>query len=185
MESVRGSGEAESSSAEYDGGSFERHGVDSRAWRCTRCGAETIQKLSLLHAAGSTSTTMETVITGAGKALSGGTVRVGEARAESTGSSTTGLAELVAPPAMPEEPGGIGAAVGFVAGIGGCFGGSQIASTGWWMLLPFVLGVLGAAIERNARRGRYERHREEYEKSREEWEESYLCHRCGTVFRVA
>jgi len=136
-------------------------------WKCSNCGSETIQKVSVVHA--------------------GGTARL------LGGIGGTALAQSLAPPSAPTRAVvGTGLGCAFALGCGGCLVGFGVAETGWWFLLPFALMLLvwigGTADRQKEQRAADEEYAhlmQVYHEEQARWERSYLCCRCGTIFQLA
>jgi DNA-directed RNA polymerase subunit RPC12/RpoP len=154
------------------------------SWRCTTCGSESFQKLSLIHAGGVSSSTLSTTAVGAGLPVSGGGVAVGGGVASSRGVSVTALARSVAPPPMPVPPGGLGATIGLVGGFVGCGLNFRDDASAWWLALPGGAAIALWALQWLLEGGSYHRRLREQQAKREVWEKSYLCLRCGSAFAI-
>lgn len=136
-------------------GQFDSGGNKFR-WRCPRCNSDNIQKLSVIHAAGTATNSS----VGAGFGLMGGAGAMG--MASGTGISETNLARLARPPRCAwANPILILVCVvlaSSVLGLAGFFGSLSI-----WIALGLIeRSVLAPRIEL--------------------WQRSYFCNRCGRIF---
>jgi hypothetical protein len=54
-----------------------------------------------------------------------------------------------------------------------------------WLLLPFIMGFVGWAVEVAARINSHHRALEAFAENQRRWDSSYFCHRCGDVFELS
>ena len=131
--------------------------------KCTNCGSDNIQKLSLVHESGTS--TINTTTVGAGV----GTGGIGVGTAKTSGTQATNLSARVAPPPHPQ---------GLVAGFGIFFPLLWVfflfrVPWIWFWIVWCTAMVLAACADWQAYQIRPQ--------FLEKWERQYLCWRCGTT----
>lgn len=127
---------------------------------CPRCGSENVQSLPIIYQSGSSGNNS---ITQTGKIIS-----------VTQGESMTNLARSVAPPSKKENFWWLFYFSVFVAGL--------------WLFgdFPALIGILaiGTAIYSAKENNEIDEYNKKvFPALYEEWENSFLCHRCGHIFR--
>lgn len=138
--------------------------------KCTSCGAEDVQRLSMVYQAGTSviNTTTRGSTTGVGVGRGGLGFGSASTRQTTTGTQRTQLAERAAPPAR--RPAVLLVVLGIVLSlIGGAIGGPLLG-------LPVLAGFGFFAWQG------FVHNSSAYPALRERWERSWLCHRCGDIF---
>jgi hypothetical protein len=132
--------------------------------KCPKCANEQTQKLSAIHAVGTTH--IDTTSYGVGAAVGDGTT-AGGGTVRTQGTTRTALASRLAPPSKKPVVSGI-VLVLFVAFVIGLF-------SGWLALAWLALGVwlIASAIRYN---------RNAYPGLIASWNKQFYCGRCDTVF---
>ena len=149
---------------------------------CRNCGSTDVRKLSVVHASGVTSVTMETTGSAIGM-TGGGNIGVGFGSATSSGIQQTALSESVAPPAQRKptvKAAGIGCSVAVFALIIGAATGSFTAFAIILISSLVVLAVLSSAEKRDIEQW----NSTEWPILKAKWDRSLLCMRCGKVFEL-
>jgi len=179
-------------------------------WQCPKCKSESVQSLSVIYAAGSTSSTQTVVAIGVGH--SGRGAAVGGGVGQASGSSSSELAKITAPPPAPAQPSGTAAGcataivgpfllIGLIVPIfrtfsppisptgatgGGDFVSQILTGPGPILLLLFgpLFGYFGSRLSKSAQQAKYLAKLPAYNKAMSKWRRSYFCHRCGNIFEL-
>ena len=138
--------------------SFHLHSNSRSDFCCPNCGSENVQSLPIIYQSGSSGTSSVTQTT--------------QFIGISQGNTMTDLARAVAPPQRKKEPSGFGFLV--ILGIG-----SLLVEIIPAAIVFFVLAVIAYFPLAKVKKYNKEQFPIEYDN----WKNSYLCHRCGTVFR--
>lgn len=141
-------------------------------FKCPKCGSENIQKCEIIYAHGTSNMSATTT----------GTTTIGEIEAQTTGQSSTNLAQLVAPSSSKTEYWGATIIAGIVTFIfvrdmfnhHFSFGG--IVLTAIVAIATFIFYSISQEADNY--------NKNEYPKAYKEWQNSYLCHRCGNRFLI-
>ena len=135
------------------------HGNISSSFCCPNCGSENVQSLPIIYQSGSSGTS---AVTGATNFI-----------AVTKGNTMTDLARSVAPP-QPKEVDDTAFTWCIIIAIGSVFIG-LIPVTVICLVLAIILWIpVSKAKEYNEK---------QFPIEYDNWRNSYLCHRCGTVFR--
>lgn len=139
--------------------SFHIHSNSGSDFCCPNCGSENVQSLPIIYQSGSSGTS---AVTGATNFI-----------AVTKGNTMTDLARSVAPP-QPKEVNDTWATISLGAAVICMFIGLIPIA-----IICFVLAVILFIPVNNAKEYNEKQFPIEYDN----WRNSYLCHRCGTVFR--
>lgn len=137
---------------------------------CQKCGSDNTQSLQIVYEGGTQDFNSESRSAGLGSL--GGSLGLGGAVTKTTGNTQSKLAQRAAPPAKKKKR---WACVGILVGLlflGKSFGALLIAvlvigASGYWLwnVLKF--------------------NREEWPALHQIWAESWICHKCGNIYRQA
>ena len=139
--------------------SFHIHSNSNSDFCCPNCGSENVQSLPIIYQSGSSGTS----------AVVGATNFI----AVTQGNTMTDLARSVAPPTQKEVDDTALNWLVFI-GIGSLFFGLIPVTA-----ICFVLAIIAYFSSQKAKEHNEKQFLIEYEN----WKNSYLCHRCGTIFR--
>lgn len=183
-------------------------------WRCPKCSNESIQKLSVIYAEGSMSSTQTLLAAGIGDASR--QAALGGAVGAVSGTSSSILAKNSAPPIAPQQPSGraAGCATFLVAfalswvlsfaifalisgNDSGVSSNPSATRTDWGFVLEgFFFGLVlplglaikaGSYVQRSFERSQqaeYPNKLAVYNEAMAKWQRSYFCHRCGNIFEL-
>ncbi|MBQ7492996.1 MAG: hypothetical protein IJT47_01025 [Selenomonadaceae bacterium] len=128
-------------------------------YKCPKCGSENIQKCEVIYMSGTVSHSSTTTL--------------GRYEATTEGSSSTDLAQAVAPPAEQDTSWLAVIIFGFLAY---CFLDESLIVSAILGAIAFLLGKSSVdASEYNDKI---------YPKEYDRWRHSYICHRCGNRFII-
>lgn len=172
-------------------------GIDAgrASFTCPQCGSESTQRLSVVHASGTSTTTSTSTHVGA--AFSGSRLVPAAATSTTSGVQQSTLANKAAPPSKKDEF-GKGAMIAsliaapivswILAGIvGAVVNSSSGGDTGYacagcvFFVLPVVLIVAIVVKYRDCRPSKAW-NQDVYPQLLAKWERQMLCHRCGAIF---
>jgi len=160
-------------------------------WQCPTCQSDQIQKLSVLHAIG----TSQLAATTGGVTLgtqfgAGGHAGVSVMGGRTKGTLTSSLATQVAPPPQPRNAaasrGSFGALLGTMAAIAVACGTLTPGPDAGGPVLGIMFagaavgGIVGATYGAKLNESQQSSHKA----ARLEWERTYLCLRCGRRFQL-
>ena len=147
-------------------------GATITGFRCSQCGSEDIQKLSVVYETGTSIINTQTRGSSTGIGIARGGIGVGTAvnSSRTRGTQTSELAKRAAPPPAKMAFGWI---------VLGLVGGLLFAAFGAIPLAVFALGLCGFLFHLG---NRY--NGTELPPLRDAWAKSWLCHRCGTIFQI-
>ena len=126
---------------------------------CPHCHSENIQKCSVVYQSGTSNQHYVTTVNG-------------DVESRTTGGGSTGLAQQVAPPVKKETSWGT---------VIVCGGGAVLCLFSGILIVAAILGVMAfGAYGSSSEADKY--NKEEYPVLYEIWLNSYICHRCGSIF---
>ena len=137
-------------------------------FKCPHCGSENIQKCSVIYHSGTTSNQSTTKING-------------NVEAETSGVSSTNLAQQLAPPAKKEESW----IAGFICGAIFLYLLYDFIFVSRFSFLGFVIVAvfgLGAWATLNSSEEAQKYNENQFPIDYDVWTKSYFCYRCGNVF---
>ncbi len=136
---------------------------------CPHCGSDNIQRCSIIYQSGTSSHNSVTTVNG-------------NVEAETSGSSSTNLAQEVAPPQKQEE----NYAGMFICGAIALFCGYDILHTGFSFLELGLAAFFGFSAytlnDSNEKASAY--NEKQFPIDYETWQHSYICYRCGNRFII-
>ena len=155
-------------------------------YQCPKCSSENIQRVELIYQQGTQTGTMRGTVSGVGIGMGSSGMSYGGGGGSISGTTTnqTALASSVAPPKkqfvvpllLPLIT-GFYAVVSLVQGIAG---GSFYAA-GMGIMFAVILAV-ATYFMRNQRKKSKTYNQETLPRLIKEWHETWMCHKCGTVF---